>query len=470
MDTPIIEELLKLESREKISFHTPGHKGKSTVLNWAKFVPGMDTTEVPGMDNLHNPTGAIKESQQLAAKAFGAKKTIYSINGSTGGIYIALGAITNPKDKILIQRESHKSIYNGAILNRLDLEYISTNYNEKNHIYTGINLEDLEYKLKEVPGIKVVVITYPNYYGICSDINKIAKIVDKYDKVLLIDEAHGSHFTFSDRLPLPSLVAGADIVVQSTHKTLPSLTQTSMVHIGSSRVNIDKLKSTSSLYQSTSPSYLFMASLEAARVYMEGEGKIKLSNNIDYIKRLIDNLQTIDGVNIFTGDEEDLTIHDRDITKLLVSIDGIRGTELSNMLMKDYGIYMEMSDFNYALALSSLMNEEEDFKELERGISEIAKIKVNTNLTTIDYNLPKAKIVLPIYEAFYSNKKEVDLEEGIGKVSASFIVPYPPGIPLICPGEEISRELVDYINIANDYNIEILGLMGYNREKIKVVE
>lgn len=469
MNTPIFDELKKLDNREKVSFHTPGHKGKNILIQWGDYIPYIDTTELPGTDNLHDPVGVIKESQDLAAKAFGARKTIYSVNGTTGGIYIALATITNPGDTILIQRESHKSIYNGAILNRLNLEYIYTKYNEKYNLYAGIDPNEVELKLKENPNIKAVVITYPNYYGICSNIKKIAEIVHKYDKILLVDEAHGSHFVFSDRLPISSLKAGADIVVQSTHKTLPSFTQTSMIHVGTQRVNIPKLESMSALYQTTSPSYLFMTSLEMARAYMEEEGSSRLNRNIDSINNLMDMLKYNDDIYIFTGDEYDSTIHNKDITKILLGIEGISGTDLSKILMNDYGIYLEMADFYYTLALSSVMNEVEDFERLIEAIKDIANNRPDNKTVPVSPSLPKANTDIPIYEAFYSDNGIVELEKSIGKVSSSFIIPYPPGIPLICPGEKIAEELVDYIRLAMNIGIEIIGLMGYNKEKIKVV-
>lgn len=470
MKMPIMNELKKLNAKKGVSFHTPGHKGKNTLIEWGRYIPSIDTTELPGTDNLHDATGVIKESQQLAAKAFGAKETIYSVNGTTGGIYIALSAVTNPGDKVLIQRDSHKAIYNGAILNRLDVEYIYTNYNKGYNIHTGIDPKTIERKLKEDPDIKVVAITYPNYYGICSDIKKIAKIVHNYDKILLVDEAHGSHFIFSDKLPLSALEVGADICIQSTHKTLPSFTQTSMIHVGTCRVNIEKLRSMSSLYQTTSPSYLFMTSLEVARAYMEGEGRQRLNRNIDIINELINRLQNVEGISVFTGDENDYTIYDNDITKILFGIDGITGTKLYKMLMEKYSIYLEMSNFRYVLALATMMNESKDFKKLIEALEDLAKDRYLDKMKYVNIHMPIPKVALPIHEAFYSNKKVVRLRESIGKISSSFIIPYPPGIPLICPGEKITEELIEYIEFSLNKNMEIIGLIGYNKEKIEVAK
>lgn len=470
MKMPIFDELKRLKDKNPISFHTPGHKGKNTLINWKEYIPQIDITELPGMDNLHDPRGIIKESQSLAAKTFGAKDTLYSINGTTGGIYIALATITNPGDKILIQRNSHKSIYNGSILNRLDIEYLYPNYNEKYGIFTGIEPDTIEKKLKEDLKIKAVVLTYPNYYGICSNIKRIAEIVHKYDKILLIDEAHGSHFTFSEELPISALEGGADMTVQSIHKTLPSFTQTSMIHVGSNRVNIEKLKTISSLYQTTSPSYLFMASLEIARAYMEGEGRLRLERNIERIHKLIKRLGGIPRISIFTGDEEDKTIFDKDITKILFKIDGITGPEVSSLLRENYNIYLEMEDYQYCLALTSPMNGVRDFDVLIKALEEMAKNTPYQEINHINIDMPKPKIGLPIYKAFYSKKRTLDLKDSIGQLSASFITPYPPGIPLICPGELIREELIEYINFLIDKGIEIVGLIGYNKEKIEVVD
>lgn len=470
MKAPILNQLNRIREREKVSFHMPGHKGKNTLINWGDYIPYIDTTELPGLDNLHQPAGIIEESQKLASKAFGARETLYSVNGTTAGIYIALAAVTKPGDTILIQRESHKSIYNGAILNRLNIDYIYTNYNEKYHLYTGINPLDVELRLKENPDISAVVISHPNYFGLCSDIERIAEIVHRYDKILLVDEAHGSHFAFSNKLPISSLEAGADICVQSTHKTLPSFTQTSMIHVGSHRVNIDKLKNMSALFQTTSPSYMFMLSLELARAYMEEEGANRLNRNIELIEELVEDLKTIDGVYVFTGDKEDKTIKDKDVTKILFGIEGMTGTELSNILMEDYGVYLEMSDYYYALALSTLMNDEGDFKSLKKAIIEIAGNKPRKRLKALNFNLPKADTRFPIYEAYYSPRDIVTLEEAIGRISSSFVIPYPPGVPLLSPGELVTEDLVEYIRYARDIGIEIIGLIDYNKEKIEVIK
>ncbi|MBW4828433.1 MAG: aminotransferase class I/II-fold pyridoxal phosphate-dependent enzyme [Clostridiaceae bacterium] len=468
MQIPIFEGLKQYIKEDNISFHTPGHKGRHTTINWEKYIPAIDLTEVEGLDNLQDPSGIILRSQNLAAKTFKSKATFYSVNGTTGGIYIALSAITNPGDSVLIQRNCHKSVYNGIILNNLVPKYIYPNYNEKHNIITGTQPIDIENSLKENSDIKAVVITYPNYYGICSYIEKIVDIVHKYDKILLVDEAHGSHLVFSNTLPKSSLEVGADIVVQSTHKTLPSFTQTSMLHVGSDRVDIDKLKDMYNLYQTTSPSYIFMSSLDIARAYMAEEGKERLNKHIRNVKKCISEIEEIDRVSIFTGDIEDPTIKDIDITKMLLNIEGIRGTVLENILREKYNIQLEMSDYYYALALTTLMNTEEDLNTLVSALKDISKWAPYEEKRDFNFKGFKPVISRSIRAGFFSKKQPCKLKDSIGRVSTSFIIPYPPGIPIVVPGEIITEEIYEYINFLKENNVEIIGLLDYNKEKINV--
>lgn len=470
MDTPIFNRLKKYVEENNISFHTPGHKGRNTLINWSQYIPWIDLTEVEGLDNLQDPNGIILESQKLASNTFKSKQTFYSVNGTTGSIYIALGAITSPGDKVLIQRNSHKAIYNGIILNRLVPRYIYPNYNKKNKIVTGINPHDVETILKRDKDIKAVVITYPSYYGVCSPIESIAEIVHKYNRILLVDEAHGSHLMFSEKLPKSSIEAGADIVVQSTHKTLPSFTQTSMIHVVSDRVDIEKLKDMLNLYQTTSPSYMFMASLDIARAYMEGEGTSKLRKHIESLEKVIMDLKGIDRVSIFTGDKEDFTIEDFDMTKVLVNIKGMRGTTLEKILRNKYHIQLEMSDYYYGLLLTTLMNTKKDLDLFKEAIEDMIKSEPYEDIRQIDFGMIEPTIEIPIGEAFYREKEVSEFKEAIGKISADYIIPYPPGIPIVVPGEVITYEIYQEILNLSENGVEIIGPLDYNRGKIKLVK
>ena len=470
MKTPVFDGLKSLMEENSVSFHMPGHKGKNTLIEWGKYIPYIDTTEVEGLDNLLEPRGIIKESQELAAEVYGAKATIYGVNGSTGSIYIALSAITKPGDKVLIQRNCHKAVYNAMILNRLNPIYMYPNYNEEHNVLTGLYPEEIEEILQNNQDIKAVVLTYPNYYGVCSDLEKIAEIVHKYNKVLMVDEAHGPHMSFSDKLPISALEAGADIVRHSTHKTLPSFTQTSMIHVGTDRIDLNKLRDRFALYTTTSPSYLFTASNEIAAAYMDGEGRERLDWSVDKVNEVIERLQKIDRVFVFTGDDFDSTIKAKDNTKILFKIDGIKGSKVKKILRTDHNIRLEMSDYYYGLILTSLMNDEEDYEKLIKAIEEIAATAPYEEINSVSIDMPTPQVVMNLAAAYYGKKELVDLESAIGRVSAASIIPYPPGIPLIVPGEMITRELYDHIIMTMENGLEIVGLMGYNKDKIVVVE
>lgn len=460
MTTPILNEIKKMKSKKHISFHTPGHKGLNTIINWGDYIPFADLTEVGDLDNLQAPKGIIKESQEYASRIFKARETFYSINGTTGGLYMGLGALTKPKDTVLIQRNSHKSIYNSCILNQLDMEFINPKLED--NLLTRVDPKEIEEKLKENKDIKVIVITSPNYYGIVSDIEEISRIVRKYNRYLLVDEAHGSHFIFSDKLPKSSLEYDVDIVVQSTHKTLPSFTQTSMVHIGSDRVNLDRVREYSNLYQTTSPSYLFMLSLELASKYMDEIGRHRLDDNITFIKKLMLDSKDIDGLNIYDR-------KDKDVSKILFSIDGYTGRELEEEFIKN-GIYLEMSDPYYGLALSTVMNSREDFLSLFSRMKSIArqnklegKIKPIKN---IDMEIKKG---YPIYKAFYMAGEKIHIKDSINRVSKSFITPYPPGTPILLPGEIVTKEILEEILFQKWSGNDVLGLEGEGGKYIEVI-
>lgn len=471
MNTPIVNKLIEYMNDNSVRFHMPGHKGRNSLFDWSKLIPMIDVTEIEGTDNLHNPTGVIKESQKLAAKVFGAKHTLFSVNGTTAGIYAAILSVTKPGDKILIQRNCHKSVYNALIFGKLEPIYIYPAYDYENNIETGISPHDIEELLIKHNDIKAVVITYPTYYGVCSDIKKIAQIVKKYNKILVTDEAHGSHFKFSDRLPITALEAGADITVQSIHKTLPAFTQSSMIHVGSEKVDIQRLEEKLSMFQSTSPSYILMASLDMARAYMEIEGKEKLNimlNKIDFLKEY---LRKYSNIKIFDyNNMKNENFSDFDNSKLLINLTklSISGKQLEEILRKKYNIVLEMSDLYYGLAMITVMDNEEDIEKLMLAIEDICK---SYNEDNYENKIFKFKTIIPkkkleIYEVDLLDKTTISLAHSENEVSGEFIIPYPPGIPIICPGEIMTKEIINYLETLKDNNINILGINEENKIKI----
>ena len=468
MKTPVMNALKELVKEDSVSFHFPGHKGRLTNIDWAELMPMIDTTETRGMDNLLEPTGIIKESQEEAAKVFGSKYTIYGVNGSTGSNYIALSAVANKGDKILVQRNCHKSVYNSMILNELDPIYVFPNYNKEYELTTGVCPNEIEKILEEHPEITVVILTNPNYYGICSDIKTIAEIVHRDDKrILIVDEAHGPHIGLSDKYPDSAIVSGADIVIHSTHKTLPSLTQTSLIHVCSDRVDMNKLMDRYQLYTTTSPSYLFTLSNEMSVAYMAEEGKKQLDGNYEYLLDVRKRLGEIEGVTVLEMDPNDDTIFDLDICRITIDIAGYKGQELMSILYHDYNIRMEMSDYYNTLAVATVMNNKNDYETLINAVKEIASREKRNPIKDLTLDMPQPVISMSPAEAYFAHKKLVNIEDSIGEVAATSIIPYPPGVPLLASGELITKEIFDYLLFLLDNNINIVNL-SEDRKKIVV--
>ncbi len=473
MNKPIIKGLKKYIGEKNLRFHMPGHKGKKDFLDWTGLIPQIDVTEVKGTDNLHDPKDIISRSQKIAAQVFEAKKTFYSINGTTSGIYAAITSATKPGDKILIQRDSHRSVYNACVLGRLNIKYVYSKYSIKNKILTGITKEDLDFILKENRDISTVVITYPSYYGVCCDIKSIADIVHSYGKLLIVDEAHGSHLKFCDELPISALEGGADIVIQSTHKTLPAFTQASMVHVCTNRVDMEKIKRMLSMFQSTSPSYILMASIDSAVDYIRKHGKHRLTNLVSNIKTYTSQLGSIDGVKIFNKSNMLEEGYDFDITKILINMTdkNITGHTLLSLLRDNYKIQLEMADMYHGLALSTLADDSKDIEKLCLAVEDIAK-KVYKKDYIADINIEqfKPEIIVPLHEAFNKDTRVISLEKSKNEISGDYIIPFPPGVPILCPGEKITEDLICYIKTLKNNGTDIIGLKrDSNNCKLKIV-
>lgn len=472
MNTPLIDGLKKYIFENNTRFHMPGHKGKELLEIIGKLIPEIDVTEVEGTDNLHSPSSIIYESQERTAQVFGAIKTFYLVNGTTVGLHAAITSAIKPGGKALIQRDCHRAVYNGLILGRITPKYIYPHYSSDSNIVTSISPEDIDRELALDKDIEAVIITYPSYYGICSDIIKIAEVVHKHNKILIVDEAHGSHLRFSDNLPISSLEAGADIVVQSTHKTLPAFTQSSILHVGSNRVDLEKLKTMVSIFQTTSPSYILMASIDLAVAYMEKWGKYKLNQLLENINNWTAYMKGINGITVLDKNSTDSNIFDFDNTKILMKIQGLTGRELEKILREKYKIQLEMSDYFYGLALSTILDENSDLEKLAYAVEDISKkySYIDRELNKINIKNIHPHIEIPLHEAFHSEKIESEFIHSKGKISGDFIIPYPPGIPIICPGEIITEEIISYIEMLKKNNLSILGFLDYNKEKIRVVK
>lgn len=475
-DLPIVNRLLELNEENIVSFHVPGHKkgrlyDRFQYKNFTKSLHQLDTTEISGTDNLHHPEDIIKESQERASKVFKSEETFFLVNGSTAGIYSMIMAATSPGDKILIDRNCHQSVINAVILGDLVPIYIYPRIEEGHGISIGMPEKEIEKQLIAHEDIKAVVLTYPTYYGIAWDLKKIGEIVHKYDKILLIDEAHGAHFGLSDRLPPTALSCGADCVVQSTHKTLPSFTQSSMLHVQGNRVQREKLKSMLKIHQSSSPSYLLLSSLDFAVMIYEKQGGDLMEELLRNIEGFKEDIGTCSKIKIMgeevVGENKAFAL---DPTRLWIAVEGVKGYDLDTILRNRFRIQMELSNEYGVLAVTTIGNNQEDFKQLQRALHIISSEHTDIPIEEMEmqkYRSPKQ--VLTPREAFYGKKKRILLKESIGEVSGEYIIPYPPGIPLVIPGEEINEEVLNVLDRMVKGKKEILGLRDGTYQWIDVI-
>ena len=463
------KKLLEYAKTDMYPFHMPGHK-RIMIEDYNPYQ--IDITEIEGFDNLHNASEILKSSQQRAADLYGSKQAYYLINGSTCGILAAISASTQKGDKILVARNCHKAVYNAIFLRELSPIYIYPKITDVK-IQGKIESQQVKMALDENPDVKAVIITSPTYDGIVSDVEEISKIVHNYDIPLIVDQAHGAHFGLDDRMPESAIKLGADAVIVSVHKTLPAFTQTALLHICSNRISQKKIKKYLGIYETSSPSYILMAGIESSIRYISEKGEelfAELDKKLDDFYNGVENLKNIKVLTKkdFTSDEA----YDFDRTKIIMLTEkcGISGEELLRILHNDYHIELEMAAGNYALALSTIMDTKEGFERLMHALIEIDdKLSYNENErkknkipdTSIYYRSMKKEY--EIHEAGEMEVENVDYDAAVGKVSGEFIYIYPPGIPLIVPGEVISADFIRDLKAAVSYELDVKGLTEDNR-------
>lgn len=370
------EALYEYSEKDYYPFHMPGHKREfcpETLKNPYK----VDITEIDGFDNLHHAEGILLEAQRRAASLYGASESWYLVNGSTAGILSAVSACTSRGGEILMARNCHKAAYHAAYLRGLKTHYLFPQADRTVGLNGGISPEDVTDMLEMHSGIQAVLITSPTYDGVVSDVKKIAEAAHAYHVPLIVDEAHGAHFPFSEAFPVSATACGADVVIHSLHKTLPSLTQTALLHRNSERVSADKLRRFLGIYQSSSPSYLFMAGMDACLRLMQGEGRELFD---EYTIRLGDCRERLAGLkNLHLLEKGEITglgfVYDLDESKMVVSTanTSIDGAKLHVILLERYHLQMEMAASQYVIALTSVMDTEEGFARLEKALLEIDK-------------------------------------------------------------------------------------------------
>lgn len=432
MKRELYESLRANIKRESVKFLMPGHKHRLDQV--IDLDPSFDFTESFGTDNLNDPQNVIKRSQMRCANIFGTKASFYTVNGSSGGIIASVFYATSPGDDILVARNCHISVIRAAIINRLNVHYIETCFSEG--FDKNISIESFEDQVKKIRP-KAIVITHPNYFGFPLDIEKIAKISKNYECTLIVDEAHGGHLHFSSDLPMSAIDAGADIIIQSAHKMLTGLNQSAYVHVASDRVDVDELFRAITTFQTTSPSYPIIASCEGAAAFMQAQGRKRLAENIAWAKKFTDDLKQIENVRA-------LPYENRDPLKIVFNVRGMDGETLHKKLYEDYNIEAEMNDGVNVLLLATLMNEEDDYAKALDAIKDIGKNADGEFFDKENFFIRPKKIMEP-YEAYACKRIKIACDQAVGRVSADFIAPYPPGIPVLVPGEQVEDGLLKYI-------------------------
>ncbi|MEH1810230.1 aminotransferase class I/II-fold pyridoxal phosphate-dependent enzyme [Nostoc sp.] len=483
--TPLLDALKANAARPHAPFYTPGHKlgeGISQPLAdlLGKAVFRADLTELADLDNLFAPQGVIQEAQQLAAEAFGALQTWFLVNGSTCGIEAAILATCGTGDKIILPRNVHSSAIAGLILSGAIPIFLNPEYDPVLDIAHNITPNAVQSALQQHPDAKAVLVVYPTYYGVCGDLSAIANITHQYNVPLLVDEAHGAHFAFHPELPTPALAAGADLTVQSIHKVLGAMTQASMLHVQGNRIDCDRISKALQLVQSTSPSYLLLASLDAARQQMAMHGKMLMSRTLQLAEEARTRISQIPELSVLQMPqlEESPGFVALDKTRLTVTVSGLglTGFEADEILDEKLGVTAEFASLQHLTFIISLGNTPADIEKLVQGFTSLAKEYRRSNLTvknlvwlnldrTLDYALQ-----LSPREAFFAVSEILPLTQTNKRICAEIVCPYPPGIPVLMPGEVITKSVLEYLQQIQAMGASISGCNDISLKTLKVVK
>ena len=452
----LYDKLKKYSKSGVYPFHMPGHK-RNTALSDGTMPYEIDLTEIDGFDNLHNAEGCILEVQNLAERLYNVKKAFLLVNGATGGILSAVRAMTNRGDKVLVARNSHKSVYNALDICGLEPEYIVPAVDDEFGINCSITPLQVEKAIVENPNTKLLIITSPTYEGVVSDIKEICRIAHLHNVMVLVDEAHGAHFPFSKSFPSEAVASGADAAVASLHKTLPSLTQTALL-LTSNEELINPLAENLAIFETSSPSYVFMSAIEKCLEFCENASAFD-----EYIKRLnsfnekCKNLKKIKVLCYGNDEVKNHRFFDFDISKITVSVRGldINGTQLAEILRNDFKIEPEMVCSDYVLLISTVCDTDEGFARLINALQIIDSKCSVKELNACRYSITMPKIAVKPCECSGKDGEFCLLEHSIDKISLEYVWAYPPGIPIIAKGEIITQDIANIIiaQIASGINV-----------------
>jgi len=469
--------LARYLGQDKAAFHTPGHKqGAGIDPAWLDLVGRdifrMDLTVLPETDCLFHPTGAIEQAQALAARANKADRSYFLVNGSTGGNLAMMMGVLFPGDKVIVPRHTHKSVIAGLIMTGALPVYVHPQIISEWDLILNVNHEAVQQALSQNPGARAIFVSSPTYHGICCDLEAIVRASHLDDRIVMVDQAHGPHLLYHPALPTSAMEAGADICVESSHKIISALTQAAMLHLQGPNIDVRDLESVLLLTQTTSPSYLLMASLDLARRQMAVNGRSMLDRAINLAEDIRQAVQRIKGLSCLTA--TDVAPFRLDPTKLTVFVDqlGLTGYQASRILNREYGVQAEMADWDHVAFIISIADDRSSRDRLLGGLRRLAKDhrrgKRGKRLR-VQFPSKYPPMSMTPREAYFAPYRTVPLRQAVGEIPTEFITVYPPGIPVVVPGERITAEAVEYVETMRGLGAIIVSPMAKGSDHIRVV-
>ena len=474
---PIYEALKWYKNQRIVPFDVPGHKQGRGNEELKEFLGedclAVDVNSMKPLDNLMHPVSVIKEAEALAAEAFNADNAFFMINGTTSAVQAMIMSVCKDGDKIIMPRNVHKSAINSLIVSGIKPVYINPGIHNDIGISLGMAIEDVEKAILENKDAKAIFVNNPTYYGICSPLKKIVKLAHENNMYVLVDEAHGTHLYFGENLPVSAMEAGADMAAISIHKTGGSLTQSSMLVMKSDRISPDYVRTIINLTQTTSASYLLLSSLDLARRNLALNGKKIFKEVVELSEYARNEINKIGGYYAFSREiVNGNSIYDFDVTKLTINTLGIglAGIEVYDILRDEYGIQIELGDIGNILAIISVGDTKYNIERLVSALSEIKRRYAKKELLAFDHEYINPIIKVTPKEAFYAEKVSKKITECEGEVSGEFIMCYPPGIPILAPGELVTKEAIDCIVYSKEKGCLVTGTEDMKIENIKVLK
>lgn len=475
--TPIYTALCEYAHEKGLRLHMPGHAGGKGMGDWAlKQLGQLDVTEVPGLGDLHVLEGIMEEARELLAEAYGAKQSLFLVNGASSGIHTMFMSL-KPGSRVLVPRNAHRSFFAGLVLSGIEPIYIPGQVSAEYGLCMSISSLDIIDLLNLHPDIETIFLTSPNYLGVSCDIKEICARVRKINRriAVLVDEAHGGHFPFHPAYPTPALRAGADAVINGLHKTLPVLNQGACLHGQDEEYFYQRMVPAWSMLTTSSPSYPILASMDLARSFMMLQGEYQLGKALEQSRLYKGKINAIKGLLVLT--EEELInwpgAAGLDPLKILINLSGISlsGRQMAYILREEYAVQVEMFGANHILAMMSMFHQAQDWEFFCRALEKIAlQYPGGWGYKQDIKPAPEPQLVLIPREAYFSKSIEVELAECLGKISAEMVAPYPPGVPCLLPGELISPDIYEYLLYLKKQAISLHGPKDNSLSKIRIIE